>query len=118
MPVKNYKAFGYCEIEADNLVKQVREKQTLSEEPWNDAMIVGSFWFREWKMLKKIGQLVKSKGSYIKASENFIGVNINYLIDLGYKVRCFWVDEWISYGDPFEYEMLHYWSEYFESLDD
>ena len=70
------------------------------------------------RMLKKIGQLVKSKGSYIKASENFIGVNINYLIDLGYKVRCFWVDEWISYGDPFEYEMLHYWSEYFESLDD
>ena len=47
------------------------------------------------------------------AEENFIGTNINYLIKKGYKVKCFWVDRWVSYGDPFEYEMVHYWSDYF-----
>ena len=43
-----------------------------------------------------------------------VNVIVNYLIENGYNVKCFWVDKWISYGDPFEYEMIHYWSEYFE----
>lgn len=117
MPVRSYDAFGYCDLDKNDMVTNIKEKQTLSSEPWKDAMIVGSFWFREWKMIKLIEEKVKSKGPYFAASENYIGANINYLIDLGYRVKCFWVDEWISYGDPFEYEMLHYWAEYFENLD-
>ena len=116
MPVRRYEAFGYCEIGTANDVIRVVEKTTLSREPWNDPMIVGSFWFRNWKTLCQIGDIVEKRGYYGKASESFIGVNLNYLIEMGYKVKCFWVDEWISYGDPFEYEMIHFWSEYFERL--
>ena len=36
---------------------------------------------------------------------------------MGFRVKCFWVDEWISYGDPFEYEMIHFWSDFMEGLD-
>ena len=80
-------------------------------------MIVGSFWFRNYKTLRQLSDIVAERGSYDPARENFIGVNINYLIEMGYKVKCFWVDEWISYGDPFEYEIIHFWSEYFDGLD-
>ena len=79
-------------------------------------MIVGSFWFRNWKTFRQLGDIVAERGSFDPTRENFIGVNVNYLIEMGYKVKCFWVDEWISYGDPFEYEMIHFWSEYFEGV--
>ena len=46
MPVRRYEAFGYCELGAGDDVARVVEKVTLSPTPWNDPMIVGSFWFR------------------------------------------------------------------------
>ncbi|MDC3294187.1 NTP transferase domain-containing protein [Alphaproteobacteria bacterium] len=117
MPVRQYEAFGYCEVSAANDVTRVVEKVTLGPTPWKDPMIVGSFWFRNWKTFRQLGDIVAERGSFDPTRENFIGVNVNYLIEMGYKVKCFWVDEWISYGDPFEYEMIHFWSEYFERVD-
>ena len=80
-------------------------------------MIVGSFWFRNWQTLRQLGDIVAERGAYVPSRENFIGVNLNYLIEMGFRVKCFWVDEWISYGDPFEYEMIHFWSDFMEGLD-
>lgn len=117
MPVRRYEAFGYCDLGAGNEVKRVVEKVTLGPAPWDDPMIVGSFWFRNWKTLRQLGDIVAERGAYVPSRENFIGVNLNYLIEMGYTVKCFWVDKWISYGDPFEYEMIHFWSDYFDGLD-
>jgi len=33
---------------------------------------------------------------------------------MGKKFVIFDVDQWISFGDPFELEVLEYWREYFE----
>lgn len=117
MPVRRYEAFGYCDLRGCNEILRVVEKETISATPWNDPMIVGSFWFRNWKTFRRLGDIVEEFGSFNPSQENFIGANLNYLINFGYKVKCFWVDEWISYGDPFEYEMIHYWSDFFENLD-
>ena len=112
-PVKDYEAFAYCLVNHKNNVTKIIEKKTISEKPWFDPMVVGTFWFKRWEIFLEMHNYVKTNGSFENAQENFIGTNINYLINRGYKVKCFWVDRWISYGDPFEYEMIHYWSDYF-----
>lgn len=112
-PIKSYDAFAYCEIDDNNNVKKIIEKNTLSKTPWLDPMVVGTFWFKNWNNFLEMNDAVIKRGSFNNTKENYIATNINYLIRQGLKVKCFWVDRWISYGDPFEYEMIHYWSEYF-----
>ena len=115
MPIKDYAAFAYCSISGENNVTKIAEKKCISEKPWHDPMVVGTFWFRNWEIFLEMESCVKLNGSFENTKENFIGVNINYLIQKGYKVKCFWVDRWISFGDPFEYEMIHYWSDFFRA---
>ena len=114
-PIKSYDAFAYCKIDNNNNVKKIIEKNTLSNTPWLDPMVVGTFWFRNWNSFLEMNEEVIKKGSFNNTKEIYIGSNINYLIEKGLNVKCFWVDRWISYGDPFEYEMIHYWSEYFRN---
>ena len=112
-PIKNYQNFAYCEVKNKNSVLKITEKKCISKTPWLDPMVVGTFWFKRWDIFLEMNKLVELKGSFANTKENFIGTNINHLINKGFKVKCFWVDRWISYGDPFEYEMIHYWSDYF-----
>ncbi len=115
MPIKDYAAFAYCSISGENNVTKIAEKKCISKKPWHDPMVVGTFWFRNWEIFLEMESCVKLNGSFENTKENFIGANINYLIQKGYKVKCFWVDRWISFGDPFEYEMIHYWSDFFRA---
>jgi len=112
-PIKSYNAFAYCNIGDNDEVFNIAEKKCISDSPWLDPMVVGTFWFKKWDVFLEMNDYVQKYGPYDNAKENYIGTNINYLIKKGLKVKCFWVDRWISYGDPFEYEMIHYWAEYF-----
>ena len=46
-------------------------------------------------------------------NEHYIANGLNLLIKRGYNVSIFEVDNWISFGDPFELELYYYWSGYF-----
>ena len=48
--IKNPKAFGYCQINNENRITKIVEKQTISNNPGNDPLVVGSFWFRSSKL--------------------------------------------------------------------
>lgn len=112
-PVKDYRAFGYCQIDVstDEIVSVV-EKNTISSTPADDPMIVGSFWFKNKSLIWNAYE--NGKKDFNSAREMFIGESLNYLIKQNLVVRPFYVDSWISWGDPLEYELFHFWSEYFE----
>ena len=38
---------------------------------------------------------------------------MNLLIEGGKKIKVFFADQWISYGDPFELEVYNYWEDHF-----
>ena len=111
--VKNYNDFAYCKINANNnYVSQIVEKKTISEKPWNDFIVVGTFWFN------KIGLFYASQDVAIKnnqtiSGEFYVANNINNLIKKKYKVAFFEVDEWINLGDYFDYQQYIYWKNYF-----
>ena len=78
-------------------------------------MVVGSFWFRD------SNDFVLAAENSIKNNvnvngEHYIGNSLNYLINMGKKIKIFEIDKWISFGDPFELNVYYYWEElFFES---
>ena len=111
--VKDFNAFAYCKINPDTgLVDEIKEKEIISNNPRNDEMIIGSFWFKNSK------DFINSAENAIKNDlnvngEHYIGNSLNYLIKKGKRIKTFKVDKWVSFGDPFELEIHNYWEDYF-----
>ena len=111
--VKNFNAFAYCKLDPKSgQIVEVREKEIISENPKNDEMIIGSFWFRD------ANDFIDSAENAIKNDltvngEHYIGNSLNYLINKGKKIKTFEVNKWVSFGDPFELEVHNYWEDFF-----
>lgn len=110
--VKNYNAFGYCILNKNNFVKKIIEKKTISNTPEKDHMIIGTFWFKNSNLINEMYNYAK-KFNIIINQEYYIANAINIMITKGYKVKIFNIDQWISFGDPFEIEIYNYWKEIF-----
>ncbi|NQY41815.1 MAG: hypothetical protein HRT87_00470 [Legionellales bacterium] len=114
--VKDYSAFAYCKTAQNtNTVSRIIEKDTISDEPGNDPLVVGSFWFRKASDFLKMADEVIEKDITVNG-EHYVGNGINLLIEKGKKVVIFEVEQWISYGDPFEINIFFYWEEFFEKI--
>ncbi len=110
---KNPKAFAYCETHPDGkTVKHIIEKQTISNHPGKDPMAIGTFWYRKGNdFIRSAESMIKKK--FTVNGEYYVATSINQLIQKGKKFVIFDVEQWISYGDPFELKMFEYWEEYF-----
>lgn len=112
--IKEPRAFAYCQTIGDtNLVSEVVEKNTISANPGEDPVVVGSFWFRKgedflWCAENSIKRDMRVKNEY------FIGNSINLLLkEKKRKFVTFPITKWISFGDPFELKIYEYWEDYY-----
>ena len=111
--MKNPKAFAYCRVNSENIVESVLEKDTISLNPENDQLVVGTFWFRDSLLLKEALEYSRANELFVNG-EIYVGSSINNLISKGYQFMTFEVTNWISFGDPYELEIYHWWIELFE----
>nr|BFD31169.1 hypothetical protein GTC16762_07870 [Pigmentibacter ruber] len=110
---KNPNAFAYCRVATDNkTIIEVIEKKTISDNPENDPAVVGSFWFRKSSDFI-LGAETMIKNDIRVNNEYYVGTSINTLLQLGRKFVIFDVDQWISFGDPFELQVFEYWESHF-----
>ena len=113
--VKNYNSFAYCKVNKSNKILSIIEKKTISKYPQEDQMVVGSFWFR------KAEDFIESAEKLIKNNEKindeyYVGNSIKYLIkQKKRKFIAFEINNWISFGNPFELSIFSYWDEYFHN---
>ena len=111
--VKNFNAFAYCKKDPiSGLVAEIREKEVISDDPMNDEMIIGSFWFKNsFDFIDSAENTIKN--DLTVNGEHYIGNSLNYLIKKGKKIKTFEIKKWVSFGDPFELEVHNYWEDYF-----
>ena len=111
LPVGSYENFAYCENHLDNVLRIV-EKKCISQKPHLDQMLTGTFWYKEAGLfIESAEQLIEND---IRVNnEHYVGTSINSLIDRGYKVMTFEVNQWISFGDPTELNLYYFWEEFF-----
>lgn len=112
--LKNPEMFAYCKVEDDGItVREIAEKQTISDSPNFDPLVVGTFWYRHAKDFKLAAKNLIENDIRVN-NEHYVGTSINYLIEKGKKFVIFDIDQWISFGDPFELKVLEYWQEFFQ----
>ena len=110
--VNNYSNFAYCSFNNDNTVKKITEKKTISNNPSNDQMIVGTFWFKKSKDFFMSCEIAKKKKYYVN-KELYVANNINILIKKGLIVKLLEVDFWINFGDVYDFNSFIYWQNFF-----
>ncbi len=112
--IKNPNAFAYCLTKSDGIqVEKIVEKKTISQNPENDPLVTGTFWYRNGADMVQGAETMIEKKINVN-NEYYVGTSINQLISLGKKFVIFEVDTWLSFGDPFELDIYNYWMDYFE----
>ena len=88
------------------------EKDIISNNPSEDPMALGSFWFRRGKDFIRAAKHT-IKNDIAVNGEHYVANSINYLLTEGKRFVIFDVDLWVSFGNPFELQVYQYWEEYF-----
>ncbi|HLD76657.1 MAG TPA: hypothetical protein VI861_00840, partial [Rickettsiales bacterium] len=112
--IKNPKAFAYCDVKKNsNEIIKIVEKDTISDNPWQDPLVVGTFWFREAKdFIFSATEAIKN--NITVNGEHYVANSMNILLQQGKKIVIFDIEQWISFGDPFELQIFYYWQDFFE----
>ena len=109
---KNPQMYGWVKTDATNDAKKISVKVPISENPYEDHAIVGTFWFKNIKHFNRALKNLLDKNIKVN-NEYYVDSLMDELIELGYKVKVFEVDDYICWGTPDDYETFIYWQSFF-----
>jgi hypothetical protein len=104
--------YAWMDVDTENTIKHVSVKKPL---PGAVHAIIGTMFFRKTSIyregLKDIYEKnIRTNGEY------YVDDLLNPLIERGYKVKVFAVDNYICWGTPADYKTYKYWLEHFSKL--
>ncbi len=105
---RNPQAWGWLKQDQNNNIHGVSVKVPISNNPFNDYAITGSFTFRSGKEFLKIAEELMRCGVTVKG-EYYIDSMIGIALEMGYNVASFPVKKYIGWGTPADYEEYCYW---------
>lgn len=111
----NPQMYGWVKTDKENNATNVSVKIPISDNPYEDNAIVGTFWFRKVKYFEKALKSLLDKDIKVNG-EYYVDSLMGELIELGYKVKVFEVDDYICWGTPNDYETFRYWQSFFHKV--
>jgi NDP-sugar pyrophosphorylase family protein len=111
--IKDPKAFAYClTYPGSTTIRRIVEKEVISDSPGKDPLIVGTFWFRRGGDFSRAAETAIAENITVNG-EHYVADSMNVLLAEGKKIVIFDIEQWISFGDPFELDIYYYWEEFF-----
>ena len=112
---KNPEMYGWVKSDNNNNAVDVSIKTPISDNPYEDHAIVGTFWFKKVEyfhlgLKKMLDRDIKVNGEY------YVDSLMGELIELGLNVKVFEVDDYICWGTPDDYETFSYWQSFFHKI--
>ena len=107
----NPQMYGWVKTDGDNAI-EVSVKAPISNDPYNDHAIVGTFYFRKVDFFKQALNSLLSKEVRVNG-EYYVDSLMGELIELGLKVKVLEVEDYICWGTPNDYETFVYWQSFF-----
>lgn len=111
----NPQMYGWVRVNEQNIATSVSVKVPISDNPFNDHAIVGTFWFRKVDSFNKALQNLLDKNIRVN-DEYYVDSLMGELIELGLNVKVFEVDDYICWGTPDDYETFVYWQSFFHKV--
>lgn len=109
-------AFAYVEVgesrEEFPLVRGVSVKKPLSEKPSKDPLLVGSFWFKNKKILETYLSSLIEMDERVNG-ELYLDSIFNVMLRHSVKVRIIPLTGYVNWGDPDSLAEALYWKEVF-----
>jgi len=107
----NPQMYGWVKTDGDNAI-EVSVKAPISNDPYNDHAIVGTFYFRKVDFFKQALNSLLSKEVRVNG-EYYVDSLMGELIELGLKVKVLEVEDYLCWGTPSDYETFVYWQSFF-----
>ena len=107
----NPQMYGWVKTDGDNAI-EVSVKAPISNDPYNDHAIVGTFYFRKVDFFKQALNSLLSNEVRVNG-EYYVDSLMGELIELGLKVKVLEVEDYICWGTPNDYETFVYWQSFF-----
>lgn len=104
--------YGWLDVDSQNRIKGVSVKKPLSETPFNDYGIVGSFYFKSVAMFREGLEQLKSADTRIN-NEFYVDSVVGACVELGYSMMVFEVDYYLCWGTPDDLRTYDYWQAFF-----
>ena len=110
-------AYSYISVKNNDVdcfpyVNSIGVKKPFSDDASKDFLLVGSFWFKNGKILKQGIQDLKTKAQTVNGELYLDGI-FDHLIAMGCDVRVFPLDGYMNWGDPNSLKESLYWKEVF-----
>lgn len=110
---KNPQIYGWLKVDKNSNVLKVSVKKQISENPFNDHAIIGTFYFKKAEYFIESLKRVYEKNIRVN-NEFYIDSCINELLNLGLVVKVFEVDHYIGWGTPDDLKTYEYWQRFFQ----
>lgn len=110
----NPKMYGWVKTEGDDAVG-VSVKVPISNDPYNDHAIVGTFYLRQARLFHEALEALLAKNVRVN-NEFYVDSMMGELLELGYRVKVFEVEDYICWGTPEDYEAFVYWQSFFHKV--
>jgi len=109
---RNPQMYGWIKVDGGGTVLGVSVKKPISDDPFNDHAIVGTFYFR------KAGYFLDAlRGMYRKNvrvnNEFYVDSCIDEMAGNGLNVKVFEIDDYICWGTPDDLRTFEYWQSFF-----
>lgn len=112
----NPQMYGWVKTDVNNYVEYVSVKKQISENPYQDHAIVGTFYYRKAKYF--IDALERMYAKEIKVNgEYYADSTVNELVEMGLRVKVFEVDSYICWGTPNDLRTFEYWQSFFHKCE-
>jgi len=108
----NPQMYGWVKTDNKYNAEKVSVKVPISNNPYEDHAIVGTFWFKKVQYYNQGLQNLLKKKITIN-NEYYIDSLMDELIKLGFNVKVFEVNDYICWGTPDDYKTFVYWQSYF-----
>lgn len=108
-------SFSYVKasgVDGFKLIEAISVKKPLTDSPSEEALLVGSFWFKDKSLAQKGIDLLKEKNLRV-GGELYLDSIFSLLIEKGFKVRQIELDGYINWGDSESLKESLYWYEVF-----
>ena len=111
----NPQMYGWVKVDEKEKAIGVSVKIPISNNPFEDHAIVGTFWFKKVGYFNKALKNLVDKNIRVN-NEFYVDSLMGELIELGLNVKVFEVDDYICWGTPDDYETFVYWQSFFHKV--
>lgn len=109
---RNPRMYGWIKVENGGCVSGVSVKKPISENPYEDHAIVGTFYFRKKRYFSDALARLYKKDARVNG-EFYVDSCVHELIEMGLCVKVFELDHYVCWGTPDDLRIFTYWQSFF-----